>query len=114
MSDYHQPAKNDHRVRRGAVLSAASDRVQEQVAGDEDLGVVAEERFQPALDGHDPAELLGVVGDGLAVTFGIDDGACGRRDRRCLGAHNRSLLAALATILAGRYPAPVAGPPTRT
>ncbi len=82
------PAKYDQRVRRHADGVAALDGIPQQIAGDEDLRVVAEERVQSALDGHDPAKLQGVFRHGLTIAVGVVD-VVGRHDRG-RGAHTIS------------------------
>jgi hypothetical protein len=77
------PPERHQRVRRRADLGVPFHGVPQQVAGDEDVRAVAEERLQPALDSHDPAELQGVIGHRLAVAVRVDDLVWRRDHRRC-------------------------------
>ena len=55
------------------ILGLALDRIPEQVAGDEDVGVMEEESLEPLLDQDDPLELERVLGHGLTVVVGVLD-----------------------------------------
>ena len=65
-------AKHHHRIRRGAGLIVALDRIPQQIAGHKHIGPVGEQRGQAALDHDDIVKLPGVVGHWVAVAVGID------------------------------------------
>ena len=46
----------------------------EQIPRDEYLGLVSKQQLQIFLNGDDSAELLGIVGHGLSIAAGVDDG----------------------------------------
>ena len=71
-------------------------RIPEQVAGDEDIGIVPEERLETLLDQDDPLELERVLRHGLTIVVRVLDRGL-RRLREC-GAHD---LEASAVLIAG-------------
>jgi len=67
------PTKHHHRIRGAADLRVAFDWIPEQITGDKHIRAILEARFQVFLYHHNPAELLGVLGHGLPVAFGVVD-----------------------------------------
>src|SRR4051812_16886429 len=80
------PAEGDHGIGRGAGLVVSLDGIPEEVARDEHVGIIAEERLEATDQGGDPLELQGVIGHRHAVAVGIDD-----RLRWCVGAHGSEI-----------------------
>src|SRR5204862_5595379 len=64
------PPEHHQSVGSGADLGVSFDGVPQQVACDEDVWIVPEQRLEPTLDGYDPAELPGILRHRPAVSLG--------------------------------------------